>query len=81
VPDAPDKELILTRLALSIDRTGALLDVDFLGQSGVNDNNRSIADRHKECAMRAARLASPYKLDPEDYEVWKRWPMNFRLKP
>lgn len=78
VPNGVDITLIETQLDLKINPDGTLAGVSDVAQTGVNDSNRAQQQRHKECAIKAARLASPFKLDPVDYDIWKTWPMTFK---
>jgi hypothetical protein len=40
-------------------------------QTGVNDANRAQAERHKEQAIRAVRLAAPFDLPSQYYANWR----------
>ena len=78
VPNGVDITLMETQLDLKINPDGTLAGVSDVAQTGVNDSNRAQQQRHKECAIKAAQLASPFKLDPADYDIWKTWPMTFK---
>ncbi len=78
VPDGVDIALMETQLDLRINPDGSLAGVSNVAQTGVNDSNRAQQQRHKECAIKAAQLASPFKLDPASHDVWKLWPMAFK---
>ncbi|PLK27454.1 hypothetical protein [Novosphingobium sp. TH158] len=52
----------------------------FISQTGVTQANRPQADRHREQAIRAVRLAAPFALPPQFYAGWKRVRFTFDRK-
>jgi hypothetical protein len=42
-----------------------------VSQSGITASNEAQKGRHAEQAIRAVRLAAPFKLPPELYDHWK----------
>ena len=42
-----------------------------LRTTGQTDSNRPQVERHQEQAIRAVRLAAPFKLPGEYYDAWK----------
>jgi periplasmic protein TonB len=80
-PSGVDMDAIRTFITLSLDRSGGLSSVRFDKQTGVNASNSPQADPLKQCALRAARQASPYRgLDPEYYDVWKTHALQLKAK-
>lgn len=76
-PNGPDVDALKTVLKISMARDGTVTNIQFAGTSGVNDSNRSIAPIHKERAIKAVRLASPFQLPPNLYDGWKEVTVNF----
>jgi hypothetical protein len=80
-PSGVDMDAIRTFITLSLDRNGGLTGVRFDRQSGVNASNSPQADPLKQCALRAARQASPYRgLDEQYYDVWKSHALQLKAK-
>lgn len=70
-PSGADAELLRTELSISLARDGSVTEIRFLRQTGVNDSNRAQASLHREAAIRAVRLAAPFKLPVEYYDAWR----------
>jgi outer membrane biosynthesis protein TonB len=71
-PTGADVELLRTTIAVRLNRNGTILgELQLVSQSGVNDSNRAQAKLHVDQAMKAVRLAAPFKLPAEYYEAWK----------
>lgn len=70
-PSGADAELLRTELAIELARDGSVSDIRFLRQTGVNDSNRAQAALHREAAIRAVRLAAPFRLPVEFYDAWR----------
>lgn len=70
-PTGADVELLRTELRIALARDGSVTDIDFIRQTGVTDSNRPQAARHREQAIKAVRLASPFDLPPQYYDAWK----------
>lgn len=80
-PSGVDVSELVTLVTLKIGKDKGLTDVVFNSQSGVNASNRPQAPLHKDCAIRAARAASPFKsLPDEGYAQWASWPMKFKTR-
>jgi periplasmic protein TonB len=80
-PSGVDMDAIRTFITLSLDRNGGLTSVRFDKQTGVNASNSPQADPLKQCALRAAKQASPYRgLDAEYYDVWKTHALQLKAK-
>jgi outer membrane biosynthesis protein TonB len=80
-PSGVDMDAIRTFITLSLDRNGALTNARFDKQTGVNASNSPQADPLKQCALRAAKQASPYRgLDVQYYDVWKTHALQLKAK-
>jgi hypothetical protein len=76
-PNGPDVDALKTVLKISLARDGSVTNIQFAGTTGINDSNRSIAPIHKERAIKAVRLASPFQLPANLYDGWKEVTVNF----
>ncbi len=70
-PTGADVELLRTELSIRLSRDGKVTDVDVLRTTGQNESNRPQVKLHQEHAVRAVRLASPFRLPAEFYDTWK----------
>jgi outer membrane biosynthesis protein TonB len=70
-PTGADAELLRTELTIRLAENGAVVDVDVIRTTGQNESNRPQVKLHQEQAVRAARLASPFRLPAEHYDTWK----------
>lgn len=72
-PQGPDAQELVTILSFNLNRDGTLAGTPtVVRQLGINDTNRTQADRHAEQAIKAVRLAAPFDLPAEYYDAWKR---------
>lgn len=63
----------MTVLSFNLNRDGSLAGTPtVVRQLGINDTNRTQAERHAEQAIKAVRLAAPFDLPVEYYDAWKR---------
>ena len=80
-PSGLDVDLLATTVEWDLNPDGSLSGAPrVVNQTGVNAANRSQADRHKEQAMRAVRLAAPFRLPPQFYAGWQRLRFTFDRK-
>jgi hypothetical protein len=70
-PTGADAEQLRTELSIRLGRDGSVTDVDVLRTTGQTESNRPQVRLHQEQAIRAARLASPFRLPAEYYDDWK----------
>jgi outer membrane biosynthesis protein TonB len=70
-PTGADAELLRTQLTVTLSRSGAVVSIDDISTSGQTASNRSQVKLHQEQAVRAVRLAAPFRLPPEYYDSWK----------
>ena len=72
-PQGVDAEKLVTVLAWDLNADGSLASAPrVVSQSGITDANRAQSARHAEMAVRAVRLAAPFKLPNQYYAAWKR---------
>lgn len=70
-PTGADAELLRTELSISLAPNGKVTNVEVLRTTGQTASNRPQVKLHQEQAVRAVRLASPFKLPAEYYDAWK----------
>ena len=70
-PSGADAELLRTELSIALARDGSIIRVEVLRTTGQTPSNRPQVQLHQEQAIRAARLAAPFRLPPEYYDSWK----------
>ncbi|MEZ5710050.1 MAG: hypothetical protein R3E02_11755 [Blastomonas sp.] len=71
-PSGADVELLRTELEIRLDRSGNIIgEPRLVGQTGVNASNRQQSRLHIEQAIKAAKLAAPFRLPDEYYDTWK----------
>jgi hypothetical protein len=80
-PSGVDVDKISTFITINLASNGSVTGVSFDKQTGVNDSNSPQADPLKQCAVRAAKQASPYRgLDPAYHDLWKSHRMQLRAR-
>jgi outer membrane biosynthesis protein TonB len=70
-PTGADVEQLRTELSIRLARDGSVTDIDVLRTTGQTASNRPQVKLHQEQAVRAVRLASPFRLPAEYYDAWK----------
>jgi outer membrane biosynthesis protein TonB len=70
-PTGADVEMLRTELSISLAQDGRVTDVKILRTTGQTASNRAQVRLHQEQAVRAVRLAAPFKLPAEYYAEWK----------
>lgn len=71
-PTGADVELLRTTIAVRLNRDGSISgNPELVSQTGVNASNRAQARLHVDQAIKAVRLAAPFKLPAEYYEAWR----------
>ena len=71
-PTGADIELLRTTLIVHLKRDGSIDGAPMLDtQTGVSESNRGQAKLHVDQAIRAVRLAAPFKLPADYYDAWK----------
>jgi outer membrane biosynthesis protein TonB len=70
-PTGADAELLRTELSIWLAANGSVTRVEVIRTTGQTASNRPQVKLHQEQAIRAVRLASPFKLPAEHYQTWK----------
>ena len=70
-PTGADAENLRTELEITLAKSGAVTGIRVLRTTGITASNRPQVALHQEQAKRAVRLASPFELPDEYYDVWK----------
>ncbi|HET9630000.1 MAG TPA: energy transducer TonB, partial [Novosphingobium sp.] len=74
-PQGVNTDKIISYIAVTLNPDGTLAGSPrLMKQDGVDDTNRAQAGRHAEEAIRAIRLAAPFDLPADQYELWKNLP-------
>lgn len=78
VPQGAGAELLVTKVRFRLNRDGSLAgEPQVVSTTGQNETNAPQVKRHQELAVRAVRLAAPFKLPDEYYDGWKVVTTNF----
>ena len=68
----------MTIIAFTLNSDGTLAGTpELYAQSGVTDANRPQAQRHVELAIRAVKLAAPFKLPADVYSHFHKFTAKF----
>lgn len=70
-PTGADAEQLRTELSIDLAPSGAVTRVEVIRTTGQTASNRPQVKLHQEQAVRAVRLAAPFRLPSEYYDVWK----------
>lgn len=76
-PTGADAEQLRTEVVIMLAGDGRATDVRIVGTSGQTASNRPQVKLHQEQAVRAVRLASPFRLPAQYYEAWKQLRVTF----
>jgi outer membrane biosynthesis protein TonB len=76
-PTGADAEQLRTEVVISLGEDGRVADVRIVGTSGQTASNRPQVPLHQEHAVRAVRLASPFRLPAQYYQAWKQLRVTF----
>lgn len=77
-PTGADAEMLRTTISVHLNRDGSILgSPQLVRQTGVNESNRGQAKLHVDQAIKAVRLAAPFKLPAEYYDAWQEIQPNF----
>ncbi|TIX49782.1 TonB C-terminal domain-containing protein [Alteraurantiacibacter aquimixticola] len=77
-PSGVEVERLVTRVRFRLNRDGSLNGTpEVLATTGETDANRTQVNRHREQAIRAVRLASPFNLPERFYSGWSTVTVNF----
>jgi len=77
-PTGADVELLRTTVNVRLARDGAIIgSPEVIDTSGVTASNRGQVRLHQEQAVKAVRLASPFRLPPNLYSGWNYLSLTF----
>lgn len=77
-PSGVEVERLVTVVRFRLNRDGSLRgNPEIVRQTGITESNRSQAGRHSEQAIRAVRLASPFRLPEAYYSGWRTIEFDF----
>ena len=66
-------------VALTISKKGALQSASVDNVKGTTPQNRTQVEPAKRCVIQSLRQASPYNLNPADYNVWKNHRVQIKV--
>ena len=69
-PSGADSDKLRTTVRVRLNRDGSIAGEPRVEQSGITASNRAQADLHRERAIRAVKLAAPFKLPAQYYDAW-----------
>ena len=70
-PRTSDNSSLKVFVALNIGQSGNLLDASVYKLLGETPSNAAQIPQVKQCVLNSLRAASPYNLNPEEFETWK----------
>jgi outer membrane biosynthesis protein TonB len=77
-PTGADVEKLKTVLEIRLNQNGSLAgEPRLVSQTGKTDSNAPQQQLHVERAIKAIKLAAPFKLPVEYYDQWKTWRIEF----
>lgn len=77
-PQGADADKLVTVVSWNLNRDGSLDGSPrMVRQEGITEANRAQAPLHAERAIRAVRLAAPFQLPAEYYDIWKQVTIRF----
>jgi outer membrane biosynthesis protein TonB len=77
-PTGADADQLRTIVAVELNQNGSLAsDPQIVDTTGVTDSNRGQVKLHQELAMKAIKLAAPFKLPADLYDGWKSLHIGF----
>lgn len=80
-PTGADAELLRTTVSVKLARDGSLVgEPEIVDTTGITPSNRAQVRLHQEQALKAIRLAAPFRLPPDLYEGWKLLNINVDRK-
>ena len=70
-PTGADVEQLRTTVRVSLTRSGGVASIGDVTTTGQTASNRGQVKLHQEQAIRAVRLAAPFRLPPDYYDAWR----------
>lgn len=77
-PTGADVEQLRTFVDVQLSKNGAIIgSPQIFNTTGITDSNRAQVKLHQELAIRAIKLAAPFKLPADLYDGWKSLRISF----
>ncbi|HKT77518.1 MAG TPA: cell envelope biogenesis protein TolA, partial [Sphingobium sp.] len=77
-PTGADVEQLRTFVDVQLSQNGAIIgSPTIFNTTGITDSNRAQVKLHQELAIRAIKLAAPFKLPADLYDGWKSLRISF----
>ncbi len=70
-PTGADVEQLRTQVTVTLAPNGSVASIGEVRTTGETPSNRGQVKLHQEQAVRAVRLAAPFRLPPDFYDAWK----------
>lgn len=78
-PRTSDNSSLRVFVALNIGPSANLLNANVYDVQGINPSNEAQVDEMKRCVLQSLKAASPYNLDPNEYELWKSHKVQLKV--
>ncbi|RDV02870.1 hypothetical protein DXH95_13145 [Sphingorhabdus pulchriflava] len=78
-PITSDNSSLRVFVALNISQAAKLIDANVYDVQGITPENQAQVDRMKKCVLDSLQAASPYNLDPADYDVWRNHKVQLKV--
>ena len=78
-PRTSDNSSLRVFVALNISPSAILTSAEIYDVQGITPSNEAQVDQMKRCVLQSLKAASPYNLDPEEFEVWKDHKVQLRV--
>jgi periplasmic protein TonB len=78
-PETSDNSSLNVFVQLSINKTANLIDARVYDVKGITPGNQAQVERMKSCVLSSLRAASPYNLDPANYDRWKNHKVQLKV--
>lgn len=78
-PITSDNSSLRVFVALNINQAAKLVDADVYDVQGITPGNQAQVERMKKCVLDSLRAASPYNLDPAEYDVWRNHKVQLKV--
>jgi periplasmic protein TonB len=78
-PVTSDKSSLRVFVALNIGPAANLTSASVYDVQGITPGNQAQVERMKKCVLDSLRAASPYNLDPEQYDMWRNHRVQLKV--
>ncbi len=79
MPSASAQSSLVVSVQLSLNKSAQLTGSSITNIQGQNPQNQNQIPIVKQCVLNSLKQASPYALDPRDYEVWKSHKLSLKV--